>query len=222
MSNLSYVFIDESGDPGKPYELDEKGNKIPTGASLYYILTALPLRSESLFALENEILNIKHKFGFKKEIKSTDVSLSLYKDLLKIINSQNLKIYYRCVDKTTYKGKFAVDGNRKLHNVFDEYNLTKLVKFTAMKENFIDSEVIIDRADRRLLDGKFDNCNNYLMKTVNSKTIKRVGYVTHVSSEYVTVMQFTDLIGGAIKEHFTARNKELKLIIDKKLLIKIY
>lgn len=87
MSNSSYIFIDESGDPGKPFKLDDKHNKIPTGASLYYILTALPLRSDSLFKLENKILNIKHKFGYKKEIKSTEISLPLYKELLKIINS---------------------------------------------------------------------------------------------------------------------------------------
>lgn len=133
-----------------------------------------------------------------------------------------MKIYYRCINKTNYKGKFAVDGKRKLHNVFDEYNLKKLVKLTTSKENFQNSDVIIDRAERRLLDCKFDNCNNYLMKNVNTKTIKRVRYVTHVSSEYVTIMQFNDLICGAIKEYFTGRNKDLKRIIDRKFLIKIY
>ncbi|MFA5997167.1 MAG: hypothetical protein WC791_01615 [Candidatus Paceibacterota bacterium] len=63
-----YIFIGESGDPGKPFKTDSKGNKIPTGASLFYILSAVCLDSEKLFALENGIMEIRNKFGFKSEI----------------------------------------------------------------------------------------------------------------------------------------------------------
>jgi len=40
----------------------------------------------------------------------------------------------------------------------------------------LEAEVVIDRTDRRLLDGKFDNFNEYLLKWVNIKTKKRVSY----------------------------------------------
>ena len=53
-NNQNYIFIDESGDPGKPYKTDEAGLKVPTGASLYYILSAICLDSQKLFALEKE------------------------------------------------------------------------------------------------------------------------------------------------------------------------
>jgi len=218
----NFVFVDESGDPGKPFEVDKQGNKIPTGASLFYILSAICLDSKNLFLMENRMMEIKNKYKFKSELKSTIIPLTLYEDLLNIINELNIKAYYRLVDKTKYKGKFAVDGNKKLHNVFDEYNLVKLVNFAVKKCNFMNAEIVIDRAERRLLDGKFDNLDKYLIKRINTKTLKRIGYVTHVDSEYVNVMQMSDLISGAIKDYFTGRNKDLKRVIKKSLLEKIW
>jgi hypothetical protein len=217
----NYIFVDESGDPGKPFIEKSDGSKISTGASLYYILSAICIDSTQLFLLENKIVEIKNKFNYKKEIKSTLVSLPLYKDLLNIINKLNIKIYYRLVDKTKYKGKFAAPG-RKNHNVFDEYNLVKLVNLATRKSNFINTEVVIDRADRRLLDGKFENCDNYLKKRVNTKTITRIKHIVHVNSEYVNVMQISDIVSGALKDYFTKRNVDLKKVINKNLLIKIF
>ncbi|MDP2749471.1 MAG: hypothetical protein Q8O89_01405, partial [Nanoarchaeota archaeon] len=122
----------------------------------------------------------------------------------------------------TYKGKFAVSGDKRLHNVFDEYNLFKLAKLSIKFSSFTNTEIIIDRADRRLLGGKFDNCNDYLMNGINTKTIKKISHVTHVNSEYVNAMQMSDLISGAIKDYFTGKNKELQKIVKKSLLKKIY
>lgn len=224
MANKSYnyIFVDESGDPGKPFSVDSQGNKIPTGASLYYILSAVCIDSQKLFLLEDRIIEIKNKFDYKKEIKSTDVSLPLYKALLNILNELDIKVYYRLIDKKKYTGRFAVPGKQHLHNVFDEYNLTKLVRFAAEKSKFLNAEIVIDRADRRLLDGNFENCDNYLKKKVNTKTLQRIKHITHVNSEYVNVMQISDLVSGAIKDYFTKRNIDLKKIINKHLLVKIF
>jgi len=218
----NYIFVDESGDPGKVYKPNASGKKILTGASLFYILSAVCLDSEKLFLLEDNILRIKNKHGFRSEIKSNIIPLVLYKDLLKLINKLNIQIFYRLIDKKKYKGTFAVEKNRKLHNIFDEYNLTKLINITVKKCGMTGVEVIIDRADRRLLDGNFENFNNYLKGKVNTKTIERVKYITHVDSKYVNAMQISDLVSGAIKDSFTKRNSSLKKIIDKKLLHKVY
>ncbi len=220
--SFNYIFIDESGDPGKPFKTNEKGERFPAGASLFYILSAVCLDSKKLFELENKMLKVKNKFGYRNEIKSINIPLGLYKALLNIINDLEIKIYYRLIDKTKYKGVFAVDGKKKLHNIFDEYNLAKLVSFAIKKCGFINTEIIIDRADRRLLDGNFENFNEYLKNRVNTKTIKRINYVTHVNSEYVNAMQMSDLISGAIKDNFTKRNMDLKRVINKRLLMKIW
>lgn len=224
MANVQhYIFIDESGDPGKPFETDTTGNKIPTGASLFYILTAIYLDSVKLFALENEIMEIRQKYGFRSEIKSTIIPLEMYKDLLGIINKVEIPIYYRLIDKTTYKGKFAVSGHAKLHNIFDDYNLSKLVLFATRKQNLMESEVVIDRADRRMFNGDyFSSFDSYLFDRVNTKTIKRIKHITHVNSEYVNAMQLSDLASGAIKDYFTGKNKDLRKVIDKKYLYKIW
>jgi hypothetical protein len=101
-------------------------------------------------------------------------------------------------------------------------NLAKLASFAIRMYGFDTVEIIIDRADRRLLDGKFDNFNNYLFKKINTKTIKRVEYITHVNSEYVNAMQMSDLVSGAIKDYFTKRNIDLKKVIKRKFLFKVY
>lgn len=101
----NYIFVDESGDPGKPYKIDSTGKKIQTGASLFYILSAVCLDSNKMFLLENEILRIKNKYKFKSELKSNKIPLVLYKDLLKIVNKLDIKIFYRLIDKNKYKGK---------------------------------------------------------------------------------------------------------------------
>lgn len=220
--SFNYIFVDESGDPGKPYELNKGGERVYTGASLFYILSAVCVNSEKLFALENRIMQVKGRYGYRNELKAQNIPLKMYKDLLEIINELEIKIYYRLIDKTKYRGTFAVDGKKKLHNVFDEYNLAKLVLFAIKKCGLDKVEVVIDRADRRLLDGKFDNFNNYLMKKVNTKIIKIVEFVTHVNSEYVNAMQISDLISGAIKDDFTGKNKSLIKVVDKKFLEKIW
>jgi len=220
--SYNYVFVDESGDPGKPFKINSDGKKIATGASLFYILSAVCLNSEKLFLLEGMIMKVRNKYGFRNELKSITIPLTMYKDLLKIINKLDIRVYYRLIDKKKYKGKFAVDGKKKLHNIFDEYNLAKLVNIAIKQCNFLDTEVVIDRADRRLLDGKFDNFNDYLKKKINTKTIRRIEHVIHVNSEYVNAMQMSDLISGAIKDHFTKKNLELKKVIKKNLLKKVW
>lgn len=221
--NFNYIFIDESGDPGKPFEVDKHGSQIPTGSSLFYILTAVYLDSRKLFALENEILEIRHKYGFKSEIKATIIPLVMYMDLLDVINRLEIAIYYRLVDKRTYKGQFAVSGHKKLHNIFDDYNLSKLVLFTTKKRGLVEAEVIIDRADRRMYNGdNFTSFDEYLFGRVNTKTILRIKHITHVNSEYVNAMQLSDLVSGAIKDYFTGKNKDLKKVINKKYLYKIW
>lgn len=218
-----YIFVDESGDPGKPFVIDVAGNKIPTGSSLFYILTAVYLDSVKLFALENEIMEIRQKYKFRSEIKSNIIPLEMYKDLLGIINKIEVPIYYRLVDKKTYKGKFATAGHAKLHNIFDDYNLSKLVLFATKKQNLTEAEVVIDRTDRRMYNGDyFSSFDEYLFKRVNTKTIKRIKHITHVNSEYVNAMQLSDLVSGAVKDYFTGKNKDLKKIISKKYLYKIW
>ncbi|MEK7463511.1 MAG: DUF3800 domain-containing protein [Patescibacteria group bacterium] len=217
-----YIFIDESGDPGKPFNFDKDGSKIPTGASLYYILSAICLNSQKLFLLENGIMGIRNKYGFKSEIKSNIIPLSMYEEILDLVNQLRIPIYYRLIDKAKYKGKFAISGHEKLHNIFDDYNLSKVALFAAKKCSNQGIEVVIDRADRRMYKGKFDHFNKYLFERVNTKTFERIKHITHVDSEYVNAMQLSDLVSGAIKDYFTGKNKDLRKRIDKKYLYKIY
>ncbi|PIR46993.1 MAG: hypothetical protein COV07_01270 [Candidatus Vogelbacteria bacterium CG10_big_fil_rev_8_21_14_0_10_45_14] len=218
-----YIFIDESGDPGKPFETDRNGDKIPTGASLFYILTAIYLDSQKLFALEHEIMRIREKFGWRSELKSTTIPLTMYKELLEVINTLEIPIYYRLIDKRKYKGQFATAGHARLHNIFDDYNLGKVVLLCTKMLGLLHTEVVIDRADRRMYNRDyFASFDKYLFGKVNTKTIIRVQHVTHVNSEYVNAMQISDLISGAVKDYFTGKNKELRSVINKKHLYKIY
>jgi hypothetical protein len=221
----NYIFVDEAGDPGPPFSIDKDGNKAPTGASSFYIITALCIDENKMFLLEHRIMEIKVSFGYKKEIKSNEISLGLYEELLKILNELDIKIYYRLIDKNNYKGKFKVDDIPSLHNIFDEYNVARAVAFAIVENNLKEVDIVIDRTDRRRLDGKFDSFNSYLISKVKKYIGKTesvpngISHITHVDSKYVNAMQMSDIVGGAIRDNFTKKNEKLITIIDKHRLI---
>ena len=220
-----YIFVDESGDPGRPYTLDASGNTVPTGASMFYIISAICVDERKLFLMQRTMTDIKARFGYTKEIKSTDISLSLYKELLAIITDLDISVYYRLIDKTQYRGKFQVDGIPQLHNVFDEYNVAKTVAFAVVESDLADVDVVIDRTDRRLFNGTFDAFNEYLVKKVEKYSgvdhVRTIRNITHVDSVYVYAMQISDIIGGAIRDNFTGKNKTLIQGISQKNLIEV-
>jgi hypothetical protein len=227
----TYIFVDESGDPGEPFKtdknnkciLDSKGNKIKTGASDYYIVSALLVDTKQLHKLEHDILETKNKFGYRDEIKSNTIPLNLYKALLGLLGKDCLEPYYRCVDKKQYKGIFTTkDKNcpRYFHNVFDTYITAKVITRCCLDNQLINCEVVIDRADRRskISPYNFDDFNNYLRSKVNTTNKKKINHITHADSEYVPLLQYADLISGAIKDSFTRKNPDLKKIISKNLI----
>lgn len=114
-------------------------------------------------------------------------------------------------------------GNQHIHNVFDEFNVVRAVAFAIRDCDLKNVEVVIDRTDRRLLDGKFDSFNAYLEKKVSKHCNGdscRVSHITHVNSEYVNAMQMSDIISGAIRDNFTKKNEDLmKIIAPERLVI---
>jgi len=218
----NYIFIDESDDPGKPFKVDKLGEKVETGASMYYILAGICVGSGKLFLLKNRILEIRQKYTYTSEIKSTTIPLTMYADLLGIINELELVVTYRVIDKKKYKGKFSLNGNKKLHNVFDEYHFAKLCKVVVNKNKLTGVDVVVDRADRKLLNGNFESFNQYLKSKINTKTKNKIRFVTHVDSEYVEAVQLADLVCGALKDSFTGKNKDLKKIIKRKYMQKVF
>jgi hypothetical protein len=220
----NYIFVDEAGDPGAPFLLGPLGEQVPTGASPFYIISALCVDEKALYLLENRMMEVKSSFGYLKEIKSNEISLPLYEALLNIVNELDIKIYYCLVDKAVYQGKFKVDGIKELHNVFDEYNLVKAVACAIIDLDLKDIEVVIDRTDRRLLDGRFESFNNYLLKKVRKyfgeKEADRINHITHVNSVYVNAMQMSDIVGGAIRDNFTGKNTDLIKALSENNLIR--
>jgi hypothetical protein len=129
------------------------------------------------------------------------------------------------IDKNNYKGKFKVDDIPSLHNIFDEYNVARAVAFAIVENNLKEVDIVIDRTDRRRLDGKFDSFNSYLISKVKKYIGKTesvpngISHITHVDSKYVNAMQMSDIVGGAIRDNFTKKNEKLITIIDKHRLI---
>src|SRR3989344_4171675 len=203
----NYIFVDEAGDPGPLFTIDSVTNKKEeTGASSFYIITALCVSVEKLYLLEHRMMEVKNTFGYKKEIKSNEISLPLYKNLLDVVNELDIKTYFRLIDKSIYQGAFKVHGKPILHNVFDEFNVVRAVAFA------------IRDCDIR----NVDSFNAYLEKKVSKLCDgdnHRVSHVTHVNSEYVNAMQMSDIISGAIRDDFTKKNKELMKVIASERLI---
>jgi len=222
----NFIFVDEAGDPGEPFKINpETGKKIATGASPFYIISALCVTEKQLNQISHRFSEIKASFGYTREVKSSDIGIPLYTALLELVNELEVAVYYCLIDKNNYKGRFRIDGIRKLHNVFDEYNLVKTVAFAITECAIENIEVVIDRTDRRLLDGKFDSFDNYMRKKVKKylgiKEGDPINHITHINSVYVNIMQLSDIVCGAIRDNFTGKNTDLIRVIKEKNLVKV-
>lgn len=169
--------------------------------------------------LAQDIVEIKAKYNFEGEVKSTTVPTNLYQDILSLIAAHGLTVYYRCIDKERYAGVFGGSHSAyDIGNLFDSYNTVKVVLRSLLREKIENCEVVLDRAERRAINGtNFDGFNDYLKDKINNDGIKVVHHVSHIDSQYVPMLQLADLVSGAIKDTFTQRDVSLKKIIKKNL-----
>jgi hypothetical protein len=145
---LSYLFIDESGDPG---------NITPDGSnSEYYAELALQVSKDDFFCLLEHITNWRYIRGRFQEFKKLPSGKDLYRFLAPIIELQREGII-KCsgvyLDKERYTGPYLKATPNKASNPLKFRNFVhrQLLEFHfsryPLDDNDIDIEVIFDRFD---------------------------------------------------------------------------
>ena len=199
-----FIFIDESGDPGK--------------ATDYYIAGLLHITDVSLRQI-NPHLGALRYFGFvRKELKSTQLG-KVQKDqilnILKIAFSSGffVKTTAVYVDKDEYEGPY-LGKNDFNPNFFRNLILRKLLEFhfENVKPQSKEIEIVIDRIysseelEQRL--------RNYL-RTDKYNRLPKFLHIIQADSRYVECLQIADWVSGMVKEkYFTHPERELEEIFD--------
>jgi len=191
MAKRDFIFIDESGEPGR---------KVP-----YYIQGLLHITDESLKNINIHLGAFRYFGCIKRELVSTRLTKLQKEQLLNIfklsVNNNNfIKTSVVYVEKNNYKGPY-LGKNDFNPNYFRNLIIRKLLEFHFQnnKPQSKEIELIIDRfysseeLEQRL--------RNYL-RTDKYNLLPNFLHIIQADSRYVELLQVADWINGSVKEKF--------------------
>lgn len=188
----TFIFIDESGDPG---------NVLEEGASSpYYAEIALQINKDNFKYFAEHVVAWQYILGRFDELKTLPANaqqLKRYIDPLIGLCDNNC-LYCSCVYliKASYKGPyFRVNSYNPLK--FRNFVHRRLLEyhFGCFPVYDSDIELIFDRY--RMSDSEIDNLEKYLRGNWN---LPRFRYISHINSIYSGVMQVTSQLITAMKD----------------------
>jgi hypothetical protein len=186
----SYIFIDESGDPGKL--VDDASN------SRCYSELALQVSNLNINTLYEHLINWRYVKRISREVKSlpNGVDKKRFIEPIAIMQESGvIKCSCIYVDKTNYKGPYLNNAQplkfrNYIHRNLLEHHFSKYPSITD--ENI---ELVFDRFE--MSKEEIQNMENYLTKNWNLPNFK---YITHVDSIYCEILQLTSQLVNMIKD----------------------
>ena len=205
---LSYLFIDESGDPG---EIAADGSN-----SKYYAELALQVNKDDFIGFSEHMTNWRYIKGKFREFKKLPGGKDLYRFLTPIVELHKEGIVKcSCVylDKERYTGPYLKTTPEKKPNPLKLRNFVhrQLLEFhfSRYPPDSDDIEVVFDRFE--MSKEALINLEGYMRNNWNLPTFK---YITHADSIYCEALQLTGQLVNAIKDlKFGAVNPELEKIL---------
>jgi len=202
MAKRDFIFIDESGEPGKE--------------TPYYIQGLLHITDKSLKKINVHLGALRYFGNIRAELKSTKLNKLQKEKLLDILecsieNNNFVKASSVFVNKENYKGKYLKKGQgvSKDATHFEHFIMRRLLEFHFQKNKpqSNEIEIVIDRYHSSEL--KEQQMRNYLRKLSSFDLLPNFLHIIQVDSRYVELLQITDWIAGAVKEKiFTHPNRE--------------
>ena len=200
-----YAFIDESGDHSLNTEKE--------GASKYFIVLAILVRSEDLSALENDIENLRHKYFGDSEIKSNKTKdlrrEKIFNDLAEI----DFKFYAVAVNKDAV----IKDSGLSYHKSFIKY--TNDLLYSALFKNYPDITIFADGHG----DNSFIDSFKKYIETRHIPDLFSESKLGVVNSKEKVLVQLADLIVGTLAKIYENkltneyRIKFINFIKDKRI-----
>ncbi|RAP50003.1 MAG: hypothetical protein BZ133_06495 [Methanosphaera sp. SHI613] len=201
LSNMDYIYIDESGDLGN------KGSK-------FFVMAGIKVNNPRL--LERMITKTrrtyKKEIGKSNEIKGTTTPSKVKKSILKRLNKIDAKIFIIIFNK---KNKYKIDYNYDNHRLYDilSSELIKLIKINTT------TEILIDRTKTNK--EKIKNLNSTLIENIQNP-LKHKITIKQVDSLKYKGVQIADIISWSTFQHVENNNKEYLKIIENTIIKQIY
>ena len=195
MNKRTYVFVDESGDPG---------NVLKEGASSsYYAELALQINEEAWAYFIKHVISWKYVLGIFQEFKSlptkTDQVKRYINPLIELCNRKNLFCSCVYLMKANYRGPYLRPSSISEQNPIKFRNFVhrKLLEhhFRLFPANDSEIELVFDRY--RMTSEEINNLEKYLK---NNWNLPNFEYICHVNSIYSEVMQITSQLVNAMKD----------------------
>jgi hypothetical protein len=195
MKKRSYVFIDESGDPG---------NILENGASSpHYAELALQINEEAWTYFIEHIISWKYVWGRFKELNSLPSRVDQLKryinPLIELNNRSNLCCSCVYLIKANYTGPYLRTSSTHDQNPIKFRNFVhrKLLEhhFGCFPTHDYGIELVFDRY--RMTTEEENNLKEYL---INNWNLPNFEYICHVNSIYSEAMQVTSQLVNATKD----------------------
>lgn len=212
-ANRDFIFIDESGDPGKVDRED---------TSDFYMVTALHVTDISMRKLIDHFVRLRYFKGFNKEIKNVYKDKKLLKILLDIYEwiNQNNDVYFTSsfLEKNNYSGPYLSEESYGGYNpkYFRNYILKRTLEghFCKYKPLSKEIEIVIDR-----FCSKKENEVELFRYLREGEFLPEILHLVQVDSRYTEGIQLTDLLCRVVKAEKidnweVFKNKDLNFVND--------
>ncbi len=190
-----FIFIDESGEPGKE--------------TPYYIEGLLHITDETLKKINVHLGAFRYFGDIRNELKSTRLNQLQKEQLLSILKHSIENDFFIAatavfVNKKKYTGDYleSKEGVPKDAMKFRHFIMRRLLEFHF--ENYHpqsnEIEIVVDRFHSDEI--KEQQMRNYLRKLGSLKFLPRFLHIIQADSRYVELLQIADWITGSVKEKF--------------------
>ena len=195
MAKRDFIFIDESGEPGKE--------------TPYYIQGLLHITDESLKKLNIHLGAFRYFGDIRGELKSTKLNKLQKEKLLDILkysiqDNNFVKATVVFVNKKRYEGRYLGEkvGFPKDAARFRHFIMRRLLEFHFQKNKSQSNEIeiIIDRFHSDEV--KEQQIKNYLRKLSSLSFLPNFLHIIQADSRYLELLQIADWIAGSVKEKF--------------------
>ena len=202
LAKRDFIFIDETGDPGK----DLHG-----GSSPYFAIGAVHVTDISLEKLHRHLFAMGYFSGRFRELKSSRLS-RLQKDQIEDIAkwlyaSDDVGVTVVFVDKYHYTGPyFSQEGERSYDPIRFRNFLTRLLleQHVAIRPMMsTECDLIFDRA---IAESEEENLRRYLRGNFRLPVFTNI---LQCDSRYVLALQFTDAIVHIVKEYLFGQRESV-------------
>ena len=196
------VFIDDSGDPGF---------KVEKGSSAVFVIALVifddPLEAEKT-AVEIKQLKRDLKFPDDVEFKFHQSRIQVKRKFLQKVSRYKFRIRAIVVKKSNIRSPFLMSSRESFYN----YIVMQVLRNS--KKNIKKAKLKFDKRGEKKIR---DNLRVYLSRELDNRSNHIFEDLKFVDSKTNVLIQFADMVAGAIGSYYKGKDKDLMTSLKKKV-----